>query len=584
MGKRILAGIALLLLIVATVGVGLSAADDNIVSPPTTLAIVSGVIATITLGLVLYLLYRIIKLAALLLSSGLAVDAVRPLTILLSLAMAATIFTTGALDNFYILYRFVELVLVYFPRAIIDVITSSYSCGFIGGSSNQALADCIARTGSVLARQPQQFFTNLLQDFRSVLSLVQFFAAWSVLAWILGDLFARTDARSPTIFWSTVSSLSSQTRKRLGLAAIIAAAAYLCLCAIVAVSVFKPAERSQLLSDDAFKTRLDEARLTDSNDKLTPFSDRFPKALEPFPAKDEKSTERYQSLYQLTGEEYGELQRIWSSLRAEVLSEQEELAHRALTSYRLENLNRAGLREQINHSLALENWYYDSLSTMYQQLEQCRNGSSSFLFQARVALADARNPPGSPALSTGSQPARSSLDLSWTNIFDLSEKTRQTCAFKPIGTESQPHRSDFGYTLGIMGTLSIWLLRTESIPLALITGLVGFGLFGALVSTLVRKPAADPTQSDLLGVVARGVSAAIVVFLAAYGGIAIVAQAQTGGDPNPYVVFVTCLVGAVFSDIVWAKAKERFAEDRGTEEAPQTQPPVPAPPLHPDGH
>ena len=29
------------------------------------------------------------------------------------------------------------------------------------------------------------------------------------------------------------------------------------------------------------------------------------------------------------------------------------------------------------------------------------------------------------------------------------------------------------------------------------------------------------------------------------------------------MVFVTCLVGAVFSDIVWSKAKERLAEEAG---------------------
>lgn len=52
------------------------------------------------------------------------------------------------------------------------------------------------------------------------------------------------------------------------------------------------------------------------------------------------------------------------------------------------------------------------------------------------------------------------------------------------------------------------------------------------------------------------VSAAIVVFLAAYAGIAIVSQ--TSSDPNPYVVFVTCLVGAVFGDNVWLWAKDKF--------------------------
>jgi hypothetical protein len=537
---------------------------------PAVLAVASGLIAAITFGLVLYLLYRVIKQTYILLSSGLAVNAARSLTVLLSLAVAATIFKSGALDAFDILYRFVELLFVYFPRAIVDVITSSYSCGFIPDPKNQAFADCIARVATIFAKQPQQFFTSLLQDFRSIVSLLQFFAAWSLLVWVLDGLFARTDTATSNVFWSTVSSLSATTRKRISFAAIIVVAAYLSLCAIVAVSVFKPAERSQLLNDDAFKMRLDEAKLTNSDDKSSPFSDRFPKNLEAFPEKEKKepAVPRYESIYQLLNGEYSEFQNRWSTLRGNVLSEQEQLAHRALTSYRLENFNRTGLREQINHSMALESWYDDYLSGMYQQLERCRNDISAFLFQAKAALTAAQVPQESTARlgpTTGS-----TLDPFQPNIFALSERARQTCAFKGVSTEGQPHRSDFGYTLGIMGALSIWLLSTESMPLALITGLVGFGLFGALVSSLIRKPSADPTESDLLGVVARGVSAAIVVFLAAYGGIAIVAQAQAGGDPNPYVVFVTCLVGAVFSDIVWAKAKRRFAEENGTSETPGT--------------
>ena len=99
-------------------------------------------------------------------------------------------------------------------------------------------------------------------------------------------------------------------------------------------------------------------------------------------------------------------------------------------------------------------------------------------------------------------------------------------------------------------------------PLALITGLIGFGLFGALVSTFVRAPADQTPHLDIFGVVWRGVSAAIVVFLGAYSGIAIVAQ--TTGDPNPYVVFVTCLVGAVFAENIWSWARGRkFLAEKG---------------------
>lgn len=54
-------------------------------------------------------------------------------------------------------------------------------------------------------------------------------------------------------------------------------------------------------------------------------------------------------------------------------------------------------------------------------------------------------------------------------------------------------------------------------------------------------------------------SAAIVVFLAVKGGLA--AFAVDAGEPNAYVLFFTCLIGAVFSEDVWAWARKRFEEN-----------------------
>jgi hypothetical protein len=58
-------------------------------------------------------------------------------------------------------------------------------------------------------------------------------------------------------------------------------------------------------------------------------------------------------------------------------------------------------------------------------------------------------------------------------------------------------------------------------------------------------------------------TAAIVVFLAAYGGLAVLGAG--GGDPNPYVVFVTCLIGAAYSEDVWSWARRKMlvSEERG---------------------
>ena len=62
---------------------------------------------------------------------------------------------------------------------------------------------------------------------------------------------------------------------------------------------------------------------------------------------------------------------------------------------------------------------------------------------------------------------------------------------------------------------------------------------------------------DLTSVFIRGVSAAIVVFLAVYGGLAVFAAGEA--DPNPYAVLFAVLVAAVFSDDAWNWARSKFA-------------------------
>ena len=121
-----------------------------------------------------------------------------------------------------------------------------------------------------------------------------------------------------------------------------------------------------------------------------------------------------------------------------------------------------------------------------------------------------------------------------------------------------PERPSRGESLGYVGRITGWLLDTDSLPLVIIIGLVGFSLLGATVSRVVRLGAADGLAgldvSDLMRVVAGGVTAAMLVFLAAYGGLAVLGE--TEADPNPYVIFAFCLVGAIFSERVWLWAED----------------------------
>jgi hypothetical protein len=118
---------------------------------------------------------------------------------------------------------------------------------------------------------------------------------------------------------------------------------------------------------------------------------------------------------------------------------------------------------------------------------------------------------------------------------------------------------DPGATWGPFAVVAQWLLRTKSQALALITGMLGFGLLGAAIATFVRPPdtaGASSPAGDAATIIIRGLAAAIVVFLAVKGGLAIVSTSEA--EPNAYVLFFTCLVGAVFSEGVWKWAKTKL--------------------------
>jgi hypothetical protein len=119
-----------------------------------------------------------------------------------------------------------------------------------------------------------------------------------------------------------------------------------------------------------------------------------------------------------------------------------------------------------------------------------------------------------------------------------------------------------GSTWGPFGLVARWLLRTKSFALTLITGMLGFGLLGSVISTFVRSGTSKEgvsLTSEVISVLVRGLSAAVVVFLAVKGGLAVFSSPDT--EPNAYVVFFTCLIGAVFSEDVWKWAHTKFLEN-----------------------
>ena len=152
-------------------------------------------------------------------------------------------------------------------------------------------------------------------------------------------------------------------------------------------------------------------------------------------------------------------------------------------------------------------------------------------------------------------------DLSLANR--VYSKATSTCSRLPTA-DPPPQRRALGDNLGPFSLVAAWLLRTESLSLTLIIGMLGFGLLGSAAASFLkaRAPATgSPTHADLEAVVIRGVTAAMVVFLAVEGGLAVFSAGSA--EPNPYVLLLTCLVAAAYSDTVWDWALERLKSQLG---------------------
>lgn len=132
-----------------------------------------------------------------------------------------------------------------------------------------------------------------------------------------------------------------------------------------------------------------------------------------------------------------------------------------------------------------------------------------------------------------------------------------------------------GSDWGLFGLIARFLIKTESLELVLLIGMLGFGLLGASLSSFQgitgavagENPAAFesildtfksvPIIKNFWSVLARGFSAAILIYLATKGGIAVL-TGNLSADPNGYILLLMCFVGAVFSEKVWTAAKNKY--------------------------
>jgi hypothetical protein len=230
----------------------------------------------------------------------------------------------------------------------------------------------------------------------------------------------------------------------------------------------------------------------------------------------------------------------------------------AAETFDLSNRGRKGIRETQQHFLSIDQWYRRWWAERASALSACR----AAIEKAGADVNDLLDLIDANLRAKISTTSSRDSDLGeFTKRQSGSEEAAQSlCAISDSADYEIPLREDFGRYLGIFGTATQWLLKTESLSLVLITGLLGFGLLGAACSTFIRnvgiRNADDPLVVNLAGVILRGASAAIMIFLGVYGGLAVFAGPTA--TPNPYVVLFTCFVAAVYSEDAWAWGSREF--------------------------
>jgi hypothetical protein len=259
----------------------------------------------------------------------------------------------------------------------------------------------------------------------------------------------------------------------------------------------------------------------------------------------------------------------WETFRQEVWSRKEKLMQSAASGFESKR-STMGRQEQDFYFSEVYKWYRENLDEFDRRLSKAqlfivvRDGNwKTWAENVKTSL--------EAALSRLQSPQVSLADLSYITVYDLYSSeaglsmalfdAQEVFALPAMDVLPQPPKP--GSQWGIFGLIAGWLLKTRALSLVLITGMLGFGLFGAAISSVVREQVTrapgEPLVKDLANVVVRGLSAAVVVFLAVEGGVAIFTTSDP--QPNPYVLFFTCLVGAVFSERVWEWARERLNQN-----------------------
>jgi len=389
------------------------------------------------------------------------------------------------------------------------------------------------------------FFRNLLQfPFADIVIL---FAVWLFINTLLTFFFQGSHAPDSPRFFS-----NKLLAKNTFVAFLLAFSIYLCVATIVAIPEFQALESSVVNNEEL-------AEFTkEVNQQAHNKEDLLLKELPSTDLKRKKSLETYSDLnYLISG---------YNQLVNNLLKEQEQRRGKAVDAYKAAILEKTAVRERSKYRAQLKSWIqtrWTVLSSVLYYKPRFESIVRSVSIQVSRIEKDSVLQANTRLVDSLYASAHIAGDHWEENMVALEETVFNIKSMDLNNTV--PEKPKIGEQYGIFQSMSGWLLRTESMSLALIVGLFAFGLLGAMGSTFIRhriKNNRDVPAKDLVpnlpAVLINGISSAIVVFLAVKGMLVVFSGRDS--SLNPYILFFTCLVAAVFSEDVWKWAQQKLNE------------------------
>lgn len=406
-------------------------------------------------------------------------------------------------------------------------------------------------------------------------------AIWAVMGNLLSAVATAQDETQSDLSMSRlhryVQTMSSAQRHGIVLATAFLLGTYLSIAAIVAIPWLHEEKVSPGLSRDSLEKMLNgilpsaSTQLDDLLHRVSPTQEDPLAPLTKYVSERPVSADTYYPLSWMLNDAIADSKNVRSKAIEQLKQMPTEIMQRA-AKMRQEAMSAFDLATATPMS-SLERSYFireiqSSVSSDYAELERTlKTCASAFIetdkeFRAIAQVSQTFLTAGVSANTADGADLRNNeimqAGMLSKQLMSASQSLRDACE-APVTQRSVYTPPEPGSAWGPFGLVARWLLRTKSFELALITGMLGFGLLGSVIATFIRVGKGRDQKSliaEVTSVLVRGISAAIVVFLAVKGGLVVFSTGES--EPNAYVVFFTCLVGAVYSEDVWKLARSKF--------------------------